>query len=107
MMSVYPYYSNYNKQATQFHYDHNMGYNLNTFQWPPSDPINQNKQNNTGETVPSYPAAMRELPQFDQEDMLSWYQTVPLRHDPQDIDTNETIRELQLNRKGKKHKIPF
>ncbi len=100
-MSVYPYYSDYSKQATQFRCDQNLEYNLNSFQWPQSDPINQNKQNNTSEAVASYPAAIRELPKFDQE-MLSWYQTVPLRHDPQDFDGNRTIQELQLNRKGKK-----
>jgi hypothetical protein len=103
MMSVYPYYSDYSKHVAQFRYDQNLDYNLNSFQWPPSDAINQNKQNNTSEAVTLYPAAIRELPQFDQKEMLSWYQTVPLRHDPQDFDGNGTIQELQLNRKGKKN----
>ena len=103
MMSVYPYCSDYSKQATQFRCDQNLDYNhLNSFQWPPSDPINQNKQNNISEAVVSYPAAIRELPQFDHEEMLSWYQTVPLRHDPHEFDSNGTMHEIQLNRKGNK-----
>jgi hypothetical protein len=107
MMSVYPYFSDYSKQTTPFRCGQNSDYNLNSFQWPQSDPINQNKQNNTSEAVVSYPAAIRELPQFDQEEMLSWYQTVPLRHDPHEFDGNGTIHEIQLNRKGKKSLLYF
>ncbi|XP_028391495.1 ventral anterior homeobox 2b-like [Dendronephthya gigantea] len=91
--------SEYNKQSGQFHRDQNMDYNSNSFQWPPTDPINQNKQNSPSEAVFSYPAGIRELPQIDQEEMLSWYRTVPLSHDPQDYDARETMQELQLNRK--------
>ena len=100
MTSIYSYYSDYNKQATQFRRDQNMDYDSNSFQWPPTDPINQNKQNNPSEAVCSYPAGLRELPQIDQEEMLSWYRTVPLSHDPQDYHAREAMQDFQLNRKG-------
>ena len=105
-MSIYPYYSDYSKQAAQLRPNQSLDYNPNAFQWLPTDQINQNKQTNAREieTVGSCAAEMRELPKFGQQEMLSWYQTVPLRHDsfPQEFDTNGTIQDFQLNRKGKK-----
>ena len=103
-MSVYSYYSDCNKRGTQYRCEQNLDYNLNPFQWPQNNPINQNKQNNMSEGIASYPAAIRELPRYEQEEMLSWYQTVPLRHDPQDFGSNGTIQEIQLNRKGNTEK---
>lgn len=105
MMSVHSYFYSSEcsgKQVVQFCRDQCLEYNHSSFQWPANEAVNETDQNNAHEPVACYPTAIRELPELDQEEMLSWYQTVPLRHDPQDFDSSSTMQEIQLTRKGKK-----
>ena len=111
MMSIYSYYSEYKntidnncvKQAIEYNGEQNLDENTSYFQWrQQSDHVfESSKYNNISDSVSTtYPVNVRDLPQMSQEKMLSWYCTVPLRHDPHDYHTTPTIQEIQLNRKG-------
>ncbi|XP_046851448.1 ventral anterior homeobox 2a-like isoform X2 [Xenia sp. Carnegie-2017] len=90
------------KQAIEYNGEQNLDENTSYFQWrQQSDHVfESNKYNNISDSVSTtYPVNVRDLPQISQEKMLSWYCTVPLRHDPHDYHTTPTIQEIQLNRK--------
>ena len=94
MMSFCPSFSAYSKQPTQnVHCKEGFDGSPNTLQWFPMNPNKQDASRSIG---------YGEMPNYEREQVLNWYQTVPLRHDsfPEDVNPKETVQE-QMNRKGK------